>query len=62
MDAPVQASTNLDSGMSKKQKVEPVAAEPSIAERLAELRKLNGLTLEELAQRASLTKSYLSKL
>jgi DNA-binding XRE family transcriptional regulator len=42
--------------------VEPVAAEPSIAERLAELRKLNGLTLEELAQRASLTKSYLSKL
>ncbi|ABF10977.1 transcriptional regulator with XRE-family HTH domain [Cupriavidus metallidurans] len=62
MDAPVQARTNLDSGMSKKQKVEPVAAEPSIAERLAELRKLNGLTLEELAQRASLTKSYLSKL
>ncbi|WP_342050842.1 MULTISPECIES: helix-turn-helix domain-containing protein [unclassified Cupriavidus] len=34
----------------------------NIAERLAELRKLNGLTLEELATRASLTKSYLSKL
>lgn len=35
---------------------------PHIVERIAELRKLNGLTLELLAQRASLTKSYLSKL
>ncbi|TMS56683.1 helix-turn-helix domain-containing protein [Imbroritus primus] len=34
----------------------------AVAERLAEHRKLNGLTLEELARRASLTKSYLSKL
>ncbi len=33
-----------------------------IADKLSEHRKLNGLTLEELAQRSSLTKSYLSKL
>jgi len=49
-------------GMTKKQEVSAEPATPGIAERLAELRKLNGLTLEELAQRASLTKSYLSKL
>ena len=42
-------------------KAHPPSANP-IADRLAEHRKLNGLTLEELAQRASLTKSYLSKL
>jgi transcriptional regulator with XRE-family HTH domain len=49
--------------MAKKQEVSTEAGgAPSIAERLAELRKLNGLTLEELAQRSSLTKSYLSKL
>jgi len=33
-----------------------------VGERLAALRKLNALTLEEVAARASLTKSYLSKL
>ncbi len=48
--------------MTKKQVPSATTATPGIAERLAELRKLNGLTLEELAQRASLTKSYLSKL
>ena len=42
-------------------KATPLSANP-IADRLAEHRKLNGLTLEELARRASLTKSYLSKL
>ena len=34
----------------------------SVAERLASLRTLNGLSLEELARRSGLTKSYLSKL
>ena len=34
----------------------------SVTARLASLRTLNGLSLEELAQRAGLTKSYLSKL
>ena len=29
--------------------------------RIARLRKLNGLTLEELARRAGITKGYLSK-
>ncbi len=48
--------------MTSKQETGASAALSTIAERLAELRKLNGLTLEELAQRASLTKSYLSKL
>lgn len=52
----------FNSGMTKKQVPSATTATPGIAERLAELRKLNGLTLEELAQRASLTKSYLSKL
>ncbi|HEY0297430.1 MAG TPA: XRE family transcriptional regulator [Bordetella sp.] len=33
-----------------------------VGERLAVLRKLNALTLEEVANRATLTKSYLSKL
>ncbi|WP_459616303.1 helix-turn-helix domain-containing protein [Bordetella sp. 2513F-2] len=33
-----------------------------VGERLAALRKLNALTLEEVAQRSTLTKSYLSKL
>lgn len=62
MEAPVQALWNFGPGMTKKQEVSAEAAAPGIAERLAALRKLNGLTLEELAQRASLTKSYLSKL
>ncbi|MGX6565280.1 helix-turn-helix domain-containing protein [Cupriavidus necator] len=48
--------------MIRKQESGAPAALSTIAERLAALRKLNGLTLEELAQRASLTKSYLSKL
>ncbi|RZT36480.1 helix-turn-helix domain-containing protein [Cupriavidus agavae] len=48
--------------MKEKQPSAPNAEPSGIAARLAELRKLNGLTLEELAQRASLTKSYLSKL
>ncbi|RWA50608.1 XRE family transcriptional regulator [Cupriavidus sp. UYMSc13B] len=48
--------------MTRKQESGAPAALSTIAERLAALRKLNGLTLEELAQRASLTKSYLSKL
>ncbi|WP_233235045.1 helix-turn-helix domain-containing protein [Bordetella sp. LUAb4] len=33
-----------------------------LGERLASLRKLNALTLEQVAERAALTKSYLSKL
>jgi transcriptional regulator with XRE-family HTH domain len=61
-EAPEQAHRTQVFRMTRKQEPGAAVAVPTIAERLAELRKLNGLTLEELAQRASLTKSYLSKL
>lgn len=37
-------------------------AEPAVGERLAELRKSAGLTLEELSDRSGFTKGYLSKI
>lgn len=39
----------------------PRSASQTLGRRLAALRKLNGLSIEELARRAGLTKSFLSK-